>query len=118
MDSDASLKVEARKLLRQHRRRVSLFVSFAVLVAILLSSSYEAILTSGRLERVERQRDQWQRPDDVIEELDLKEDNVVADLGSGVGYFALKLSDAVGSGKVLASIYNVFRCAFCKSEHS
>jgi ubiquinone/menaquinone biosynthesis C-methylase UbiE len=55
------------------------------------------------LEQVERERDEWQRPSEVIQELELKEGNVVVDLGSGVGYFALKLSRTVGkSGKVVA----------------
>ena len=72
------------------------------MVLVVLSTLYDAIQTLGRLEAVERERDQWQRPTEVIEELNLKEGNVVVDLGSGVGYFALKLSGVVGkSGKVL-----------------
>jgi ubiquinone/menaquinone biosynthesis C-methylase UbiE len=55
------------------------------------------------LEQVERERDQWQRPADVIQELKLNKGSVVVDLGSGVGYFALKLSRNTGkSGKVVA----------------
>lgn len=51
---------------------------------------------------MERTCDQWQRPGEIIRELNLKEGAVVVDLGSGVGYFTLKLSRVVGkSGKVL-----------------
>jgi hypothetical protein len=34
------------------------------------------------LEAVEADRDQWQRPEDVIRALDLKHDDVVADIGA------------------------------------
>jgi arsenite methyltransferase len=48
-------------------------------------------------------RGTWQRPADVIEALDLKEGDQVADLGAGEGYFVAELSEAVGeSGKVYA----------------
>lgn len=57
----------------------------------------------NQLDKVERERDQWQRPAEVIQELKLQDGSVVVDLGSGVGYFALKLSAEVGkSGQVLA----------------
>jgi len=52
---------------------------------------------------VERKRDEWQRPSEVVQALNLSEGSAVVDLGSGAGYFALKLSAAVGkSGRVLA----------------
>jgi len=52
---------------------------------------------------VEAERDQWQRPTDIIQALDLNPGNVVVDLGCGSGYFTLKLSAPVGrSGSVLA----------------
>jgi len=54
------------------------------------------------LEQVERARDQWQRPSEIIQKLNLRGGNVVVDIGSGVGYFTFKLSHVVGkSGKVL-----------------
>jgi len=49
------------------------------------------------------ERDAWQRPDDVVEALRLSPGMTVADLGAGTGYFAARLSRAVGEGgKVLA----------------
>jgi len=63
----------------------------------------EAVATLRRLDMVEAERDRWQRAADVIRALDLHDGNVVIDLGSGAGYFALKLALAVGSqGKVVA----------------
>jgi len=48
-------------------------------------------------------RDQWQQPQRVIQSLDIKPGDRVADLGSGGGYFTFRLAKAVGSsGKVYA----------------
>jgi predicted methyltransferase len=48
-------------------------------------------------------RDAWQRPAEVIEQMKIAPGSVVADLGTGRGYFVGWLSRAVGpSGKVLA----------------
>lgn len=45
-------------------------------------------------------RDEWQKPDLVVQGLALPEDAVVADIGSGTGYFAVRLARAVPRGKV------------------
>ncbi len=45
-------------------------------------------------------RDAWQQPDAVIRALALAPDAVVADVGSGTGYFAVRLARAVPSGTV------------------
>src|SRR5262245_8862433 len=69
----------------------------------LAGAAYPGIRTLQQLKAVEAERDQWQRPADIIRELNLKTGNVVIDFGSGAGYFALKLSDSVGNGgQVLA----------------
>ena len=48
-------------------------------------------------------RDRWQRPEQVIAALDLKPGDVVADLGSGTGYFTLRFAHTVGEpGRVFA----------------
>jgi len=63
----------------------------------------EAIRTLDELRMVERGRDAWQRPDDVIASLNLSPGNTVEDVGSGAGYFALKLARMVGGrGAVFA----------------
>jgi SAM-dependent methyltransferase len=49
------------------------------------------------------ERDAWQKPDEVIAFLGLKPDAVVADLGAGTGYFAVKIAAVVPEGKVLAN---------------
>ena len=53
------------------------------------------------MERAER--DAWQKPDGVIKALDLKNHEVVADIGAGTGYFNRRLAQAVApDGKVYA----------------
>ena len=64
---------------------------------------------------VEGERDSWQRPADVLQALELRKGAVVADLGSGVGYFALKLAERVGrGGRVLAVDVRRFPLVFLR----
>ena len=49
------------------------------------------------------QRDAYQKPQDVITALDLKEGEVIADVGAGSGYFSLRFAHYVGErGRVYA----------------
>jgi len=45
-------------------------------------------------------RDAWQKPHQVIQALQLKSDAVIADIGSGTGYFAARLAHMVPQGRV------------------
>jgi SAM-dependent methyltransferase len=45
-------------------------------------------------------RDAWQKPAEIIAALRLQEDASVADIGSGTGYFAVRLARAVPRGHV------------------
>ena len=48
-------------------------------------------------------RDEWQKPEEVIKALAIQPGDHVVDLGSGSGYFTFRLADAVGpTGKVYA----------------
>lgn len=47
-------------------------------------------------------RDAWQKPDQVLQALTLPPDAVVADLGAGTGYFAVRLAKLLPSGRVYA----------------
>ena len=46
------------------------------------------------------QRDAWQKPHQVIQALELAPGAVVADIGSGTGYFAMRLANMVPQGRV------------------
>lgn len=48
----------------------------------------------------EPERDAWQKPDEVVAALALPSDAKVADIGSGTGYFAIRLARAVPRGRV------------------
>jgi predicted methyltransferase len=45
-------------------------------------------------------RDSWQRPHEVIQALALKPDAVIADVGSGTGYFAVRFANMTPKGRV------------------
>lgn len=45
-------------------------------------------------------RDEWQKPHEVIQALALKPDAVVADIGSGTGYFSARFAHMVPKGRV------------------
>jgi SAM-dependent methyltransferase len=58
-------------------------------------------LAAGWLERPERDREE--KPQKVLEWMDLKKTDVVADIGAGTGYFSYRIAEKVPEGKVLAT---------------
>ena len=86
-----------------YRVKLLAFFICALAVFLLLNTGYSALNTLSRLDVVEAERDQWQRPAAVLQALGIRPGDVVVDLGCGSGYFALKLSSPVGkAGRVLA----------------
>lgn len=86
-----------------YRVKLAVFALGAVVFLFILDTAFEALQTLRRLDAVEAERDQWQRPADIISALSLRPGSTVVDLGCGSGYFTLKLSPAVGaSGRVYA----------------
>ena len=59
---------------------------------------------ADRIASMERpERDAWQKPDEVVKALALKNGDIVADIGAGTGYFTRRLAKAVApGGKVYA----------------
>jgi SAM-dependent methyltransferase len=47
-------------------------------------------------------RDAWQKPEQVLDELSLERTARVADLGAGTGYFSVRIAKRVPEGKVFA----------------
>jgi SAM-dependent methyltransferase len=45
-------------------------------------------------------RDEWQKPHEVIQALRLQPNAVIADIGSGTGYFAVRFANMVPKGRV------------------
>ncbi len=48
------------------------------------------------------ERAAWQKPDEVVASLGLAQDAIVADLGAGTGYFAIRFAKLASAGKVYA----------------
>jgi ubiquinone/menaquinone biosynthesis C-methylase UbiE len=80
-----------------------LFLLSAVLIFSAFITLSSISNTLNRLDAVEAERDRWQRPADVLRCLGVSAGSTVVDLGSGAGYFTLKLATIVGRrGEVLA----------------
>lgn len=58
------------------------------------------IFPPERIEELEEPRE-WQKPEQIMEFLDIEHGYVVADIGTGAGYFALYFSDWVGENGIV-----------------
>lgn len=86
------------------RVKVSLLLVGALCLPALVFLAVAIVNTLNRLNEVEFARDRWQKPEEILRDLHLNEGETVVDLGSGSGYFALKLAPRVGAqGHVLAT---------------
>lgn len=56
---------------------------------------------AGWLEREQRTHEEM--PDDVVANMNLQPDEVVADIGAGTGYFSFRIAQQLPEGKVLAT---------------
>lgn len=101
-----------KDLLKGARRLVAgLLVLLAASALVFVVS--QALATLDALTRIENERDQWQRPSAVLDALGVTRGSVVADVGAGAGYFALKLGAMVGpNGQVLATDIRRLSLAF------
>ena len=77
--------------------KITLWLTGGALVLVLLNVIGQGLNTLDRLTLVERERDTWQRAPAIVGLLNLHDGGRVVDLGCGAGYFALKLSAAVGA---------------------
>jgi predicted methyltransferase len=71
---------------------IAVFLGIVLAVVVVLFVAEQAVRTLRTLTIVERERDTWQRPDDILAPLHLGPGSTVVDVGSGAGYFALKMA--------------------------
>jgi hypothetical protein len=55
-----------------YRLKLGFFVLCGLAVLFVSDTAYQALNTLSRLNAIEAERDQWQRPSDVIDALDLR----------------------------------------------
>ncbi|HET8550136.1 MAG TPA: class I SAM-dependent methyltransferase [Bryobacteraceae bacterium] len=71
-----------------------------LLLALLLQVEHQhhPPRSAGEYARIleDPKRDSWQKPDEVLRALNLRIDEIVADLGAGSGYFTRRLARAAG----------------------
>src|SRR5205823_6936181 len=98
----------ARKIPRQGARQAMsrlLVLSAAVIIGVTaVSAQHTRLFSPTKLAELEGpDREAWQRPDRIMDELAIGERSVVADLGAGGGWFTVHLAARVGpNGRVYA----------------
>ena len=82
----------------------ALMTLFAVLIATTAAAQHARLFPPELLGLLEGpDRDAWQRPDQIMDALQIGEGSVVADLGAGGGWFTVRLARRVGpNGRVYA----------------
>ena len=90
---------------------VGIRLYFQAVIAVLLSGLTVACAhkpwdIDSYIQALERpERDEYQKPEEVMTALNVTEGMVVADIGAGSGYFTRRFAQAVGkTGKVLAAV--------------
>lgn len=89
--------------MRSHRRHHGSRLKAWFIVPLLVVATLLAGSGCSRAQNSGPERDKWNRPDEVMSALDIHDGSVVADVGCGKGYFALKFAARVApTGKVYA----------------
>jgi ubiquinone/menaquinone biosynthesis C-methylase UbiE len=85
-------------------KRLLVIVSAVVVAVTTASSQHSKLFDPTKLAELEGpDREAWQRPDRIMDELAIGERSVVADLGAGGGWFTVHLAARVGpNGRVYA----------------
>lgn len=92
------------------KQRSSLVAALALIAALLPGlttaqaphTHQHSFSDAGKWAKVfdDPERDAWQKPHEVIQALALKPDAIIADIGSGTGYFSVRFAHRVPKGRV------------------
>lgn len=84
--------------------RIPALVSAVIMMVPVVSAQHTRLFPPTKLAELEGpDREAWQRPDRIMDELAIGERSVVADLGAGGGWFTVHLAARVGpNGRVYA----------------
>jgi len=74
------------------------WIALGVLGAGMCLAALAAVGQALWLQAEDAKRDTWQRPNEVMDELGVHAESVVADVGAGRGYFTFRLAARVGPG--------------------
>ena len=66
------------------------------LTALVIAMSIGACADVKRMAYNGYDRNNWQQPDTVVQKLNIRKGDIIADLGAGGGYFTFYLADATG----------------------
>lgn len=87
--------------MKSHKLHLVVFVLIGLGMASFSTAS--AVETTAQQSDRSHRRDEWQRPNEVMDALGVKAGHKIADIGSGSGYFTFHLASRVGAeGKVYA----------------
>jgi ubiquinone/menaquinone biosynthesis C-methylase UbiE len=84
--------------------RIFVVLSAVIIGMATVSAQHTRLFSPTKLGELEGpDREAWQRPDRIMDELGIGERSVVADLGAGGGWFTVRLAERVGPhGRVYA----------------
>ena len=100
-------------------KRVAAYVVAVLFLVFALNESSRTINTLNALRTIQSERDQWQRPSDVIRAMKIGAGSTAADVGSGAGYFALNWRPALAlPDACLRRTFNAGSWCFYGSERS
>jgi len=94
-------------MIHQFIKSVKASIIFAVIVCLCVSAYAKEDIKRERPGKLfspskiplleDAGRDTWQKPEEILNALDIKEGQTVADIGAGSGYLTVKISERVGA---------------------
>lgn len=101
------MKRHTRNITNQYIRCCKVFFVFAAVLCLCVNTYAKEEIRRERPSKLfspskiplleDPERDTWQKPDEVLNALEIEKGQIVADIGAGSGYLTVKLSERVGA---------------------